>query len=155
MDLSLRSARLIAVPVVGIRVNITDGSHHPVDSSDMAFQEAAKGAFREMYMRAKPVIMEPIMKVEVDGPVESQGGVTATLMQRRGQITGTSESDGFARIEAEVPLSEMFGFSTILRSATQGKADFTMEFSKYAQVPSSIAESLVKAHQEEKEKGKK
>ncbi|MEM6788006.1 MAG: elongation factor G [Myxococcota bacterium] len=151
----LNKGLLIGAPVRGVSFTLNDGAHHPVDSSDMAFQEAAKGAFREMYMRAKPVILEPIMKVEVDGPAETQGGVTATLMQRRGQITGTSENDGFARIEAEVPLSEMFGFSTVLRSATQGKADFSMEFSKYAQVPAQISENLIKEHQEEKEKAKK
>lgn len=139
---------LLSAPVRNVSITINDGNSHPVDSSDLAFKEAAKGAWREVYSRSGPQLLEPVMKVEVEGPSETQGGVVSTLMQRRGVIIGTTEADGFSRVEAEVPLAEMFGFSTVLRSATQGKAEFTMEFSKYAPVPSSISEELVKAHRE-------
>ena len=152
----LEKGQLIGAPVRGVTVVLNDGNSHAVDSSDMAFQEAARGAWRQVYMKAKPQILEPVMKVAVEGPSESQGGVVATLMQRRGIIVGTTESDGFARVEAEVPLAEMFGFSTVLRSATQGKAEFTMEFSRYAPVPSQLGEQLVKEKQDAaKEQGKK
>ena len=139
---------LLGAPVRNVSITINDGNSHPVDSSDLAFKEAAKGAWREVYSRSGPQLLEPVMKVEVEGPSETQGGVVSTLMQRRGVIIGTTESDGFSRVEAEVPLAEMFGFSTVLRSATQGKAEFTMEFSKYAPVPTNISEELVKAHRE-------
>jgi elongation factor G len=151
----LHKGLLIGAPVVNVSVTLNDGAYHAVDSSDIAFQEAARGAWRETYPKAGPHILEPIMKVALEGPVEFQGGMTGLLMQRRGIIMGTTEEDGFAHVEAEVPLAEMFGFSTTLRSATQGKAEFTMEFSKYAQVPSGIGEELVKKHKLELEKGKK
>jgi elongation factor G len=121
-----------------------------VDSSDIAFQEAARGAWREAYDRAKPKILEPIMKVVVEGPADFSGNVLATLMQRRGMVIGSQEDGGFARIDSEVPLAEMFGYATTLRSATQGKAEFTMEFSRYLQVPQQIAEELVEKHNEDK-----
>ena len=136
--------RLIGFPVVNIKFVINDGAAHAVDSSDIAFQEAARGAFREAYGRAGPVILEPVMRVVCEGPNDFQGGIVKTLFQRRGAITATSEEDGFARVEAEVPLSEMFGYSTDLRSATQGKAEFTMEFAKYSQVPGEVSEDLKK-----------
>jgi elongation factor G len=138
--------RLIGFPVVNIKVVINDGAAHAVDSSDIAFQEAARGAFREAYAKASPVILEPVMKVAVEGPTEFQGAMTRTLNQRRGLITGTSEEDKFARVEADVPLAEMFGYSTELRSATQGKAEFTMEFARYTEVPSSVSEGLKKKY---------
>jgi elongation factor G len=144
---------LIGALVRGVSITLTDGAAHAVDSSDMAFKEAAKGAWRHHYLSAKPQILEPVMKVEVEGPSESQGNCVAVLMQRRGIIVGTTESDGFSRIESEVPLAEMFGFSTVLRSATQGKAEFTMEFSRYAPVPAAIGEALVEEHR--KNAGKK
>lgn len=134
--------RLIGFPVVNVKFVVNDGAAHAVDSSDMAFQSAAHGAFKEGYDRAKPIILEPIMKVSVEGPSEFQGNIIGTLNQRRGMITNTTDQDGFCQIEADVPLSEMFGYSTVIRSATQGKAEFTMEFQKYAQVPSSISEEL-------------
>jgi elongation factor G len=151
----LHKGLLIGAPVVNISVTLNDGAYHAVDSSDIAFQEAARGAWRETYPKAGPHILEPIMKVALEGPVEFQGGMTGLLMQRRGIIMGTTEEDGFAHVEAEVPLAEMFGFSTTLRSATQGKAEFTMEFAKYAQVPAGIGEELVKKHKLELEKSKK
>jgi elongation factor G len=137
-------------PVTGIRVVINDGASHSVDSSDMAFQAAARGAFRQGYTKAKPVIQEPIMKVVVETPTEFQGAVMATLNQRRALIVGTQEEGLFSVIEAQVPLSEMFGYSTDLRSVTKGQAQFTMEFLTYKQVPQSIAEELVKKASAEK-----
>jgi elongation factor G len=140
--------RLIGFPVVNIKCVINDGAAHAVDSSDIAFQEAARGAFREAYAKAAPVILEPVMKVACEGPNEFQGAMARTLLSRRGMITGTSEEEGFSRTEAEVPLAAMFGYSTELRSATQGKAEFTMEFSRYAQVPNEVAEDLKKKYAE-------
>ncbi len=145
----LAKGMVIHAAVTGVRVVINDGAAHAVDSSDIAFQEAARGAWREAYPKSHPQILEPLMKVAVEGPAEFQGGVVGVLMQRRGIIIGTTESDGFCRVEAEVPLAEMFGFSTVLRSATQGKAEFTMEFSRYAPVPGAISEELIKKHKEE------
>ncbi|MCB9521969.1 MAG: elongation factor G [Myxococcales bacterium] len=134
--------RMIGFPVVNVKFVINDGQYHAVDSSDMAFQAAARGAFRDAYERARPIILEPIMNVSVEGPSEFQGTMVGSLNQRRGLITGTTQEDGFVRIDAEVPLSEMFAYSNTLRSGTQGKAEFSMEFCKYGQVPSSIAEEL-------------
>jgi len=146
---------LIGFPVVNIRCVINDGSTHPVDSSDIAFQQAAIGAFRQAYEKAKPVILEPIMKVTVEGPSEFQGNIFGSLNQRRGIIVSSTEENNFCRIEAEVPLSEMFGYSTVLRSLTQGKAEFSMEFLKYGRVPNAIGEELKKAYQEKRRKEQK
>ena len=146
----LKKGSLIGAPVVGVKITINDGAAHAVDSSDMAFQQAAIGAFREAYGKSAPQILEPIMKVVVETPSEYQGQVLATVNQRRGIIVGTSEDGVYSSIEAEVPLSEMFGYSTVLRSSTQGKAEFTMEFSKYRPVPNSVAEELKKKAQAEK-----
>ena len=131
-------------PVTGVKVVINDGASHAVDSSEMAFQAAARGAFLEGYARAGSVIHEPIMKVAVETPTEFQGVVMGLLNQRRGMIVGSQEEGVLCVIEAQVPLAEMFGYSTILRSSTQGKAQFTMEFSSYKKVPQSISEELVK-----------
>jgi len=139
-----KKGSLIGFPVVNIRCVINDGQSHPVDSSDIAFQLAAIGAFREAYMQAKPCILEPIMKVSVEGPTEFQGNIFASINQRRGIISSSTEDGSFSRIEAEVPLSEMFGYATVLRSLTQGKAEFTMEFVKYGKVPQGISEELIK-----------
>ncbi|MDR3567505.1 MAG: elongation factor G [Syntrophobacteraceae bacterium] len=135
-------------PVVGVRVTINDGSSHSVDSSDMAFQQAAIGAFREAYEKSKAVLLEPVMRVVVETPSEFQGAVLGSLNQRRGLILSTSEDGVFSAVEAEVPLSEMFGYSTVLRSSTQGKAEFTMEFSRYNVVPKALAEEIVKKEKE-------
>jgi elongation factor G len=137
-------------PVTGVRVVINDGASHSVDSSDMAFQAAARGAFLEGYGKAAAVIHEPIMKVAVETPTEYQGSVMGSLNQRRGMIVGSQEEGPMCVIESQVPLSEMFGYSTVLRSLTQGKAQFTMEFATYRQVPRSIAEEIAKKQAEEK-----
>ena len=147
---SFQKGTLTGSPLTGIQVVINDGSYHAVDSSDVAFQLASVGAFKEGFAKASPVIMEPIMKVAVEGPSEFQGAVMGSLNQRRGVIVGTFEEGNYTVIEAEMPLAEMFGYSTTLRSLTQGKAEFTMEFSTYKQVPKSVADELVKAYQDEK-----
>ncbi len=139
-------------PVTGIKVTLEDGAYHAVDSSDMAFKAAARGGFLEAYAKAKPVIKEPIMKVVIETPNEFQGSCMGLINQRRGIIQGSQEEGVMSVIESQVPLSEMFGFSTILRSATQGKAQFTMEFSAYKQVPQSVAEEIVRKKMEEKSK---
>jgi elongation factor G len=127
-------------------VVLTDGNSHAVDSSDMAFQTASRAAFRETYRKAKPQILEPVMKVSVEGPTEFQGAIYRSLMQRRGNVLGSTEDAGFARVDAEVPLASMFGYSTDLRSSTEGKAEFTMEFAKYAAAPNDVTEELLKKY---------
>jgi elongation factor G len=139
---SMAKGPKLEFPITGVKVVINDGASHAVDSSDMAFQAAARGAFREAYLRAKPVIHEPIMKVVVETPPEFQGAVMGLLNQRRGMIIGSQDEGVMCVIESQVPLAEMFGFSTVLRSSTQGKAQFTMEFALYRQVPQSIAEKI-------------
>ncbi len=144
---------LMEFPVTGIRVEINDGAAHSVDSSEMAFQAAARGAFLEAYRKAKPVIHEPIMKVVIETPTEFQGTVMGTINQRRGTILGAQEEGPMCVVESQVPLAEMFGYSTVLRSSTQGKAQFTMEFANYKQVPQSITEELQKKREDEAKKG--
>ncbi|HNQ96566.1 MAG TPA: elongation factor G [Treponemataceae bacterium] len=144
---SMKKGALIGFPIVGVRCTINDGQFHPVDSSDIAFQLASIGAFREAYLKAKPAILEPIMKVSIEGPQEFQGNIFGLINQRRGIILSSTEDDNFTRVDAEVPLSEMFGFSTILRSSTQGKAEYSMEFAKYGKVPQSVGETLMKEYE--------
>ena len=143
---AIEKGRLIGFPIVRVRAVLTDGNSHAVDSSDMAFQIAARSAFREAYRKAGPRILEPVMKVSVEGPTEFQGAVFRTLLQRRGNVLGSAEDAGFARVDAEVPLAEMFGYSTDLRSATQGKAEFTMEFARYAPAPREVTDELLKTY---------
>jgi elongation factor G len=143
---AIEKGRLIGFPVIGVRVVINDGNSHPVDSSDMAFQLAGRSAFREVYPRAKPIVLEPVMKLAVEGPNEFQGAYIKSVMQRRGTIIGTTEEGGFSRVEAEVPLAEMFGYATDLRSLSQGKAEFTMEFSRYLPAPSEVQAELVEKY---------
>ena len=150
---AMEKGSLIGAPVVGVRCTVNDGQFHPVDSSDIAFQTAAIGAFREGYAKAKPSILEPIMKVQLAGPTEFQGNMFGLINQRRGVIIDSTDELGTSTVNAEVPLSEMFGFSTILRSSTQGKAEFTMEFEKYGKVPNNVADELIKKYQESKKAG--
>lgn len=149
---SIEKGALLGFPITGIKLVVTDGSSHSVDSSDMAFQAAARGAFKEAYRKAKPVILEPIMKVAVETPTEFQGAVMGSLNQRRGIILGAQDEGAMCVIEAEIPLAEMFGYATVLRSATQGKAQFTMEFATYRPVPKGIAEELIKKAAEGKKR---
>ena len=152
---AMKKGTQVGFPVIGVRCVVNDGQWHPVDSSDMAFQTAAIGAFREAFEKAKPVILEPIMKVEVEGPAEFQGNIFGSINQRRGMIVSSSEDNNQCKVIAEVPLSEMFGYSTVLRSLTQGKAEFTMEVEKYGRVPQSVSDELKKAYQEKKKEASK
>lgn len=147
---AMEKGTLIGFPIVGVKMTINDGQYHPVDSSDIAFQTAALGGFREAYEKAKPVILEPIMKVSIEGPTEFQGNMFGLINQRRGVIIDSTDENNTSTVNAEVPLSEMFGFSTILRSSTQGKAEFTMEFLKYGKVPNAVSDELIKKYKEQK-----
>ena len=131
-------------PVVDVKITLFDGSYHDVDSSEMAFKIAGSMGFKEGFKRARPVLLEPIMKVEVVTPEEYSGDVIGDLNRRRGQIMGMDESPAGKAITAEVPLSEMFGYATNVRSMSQGRATFTMEFSKYLEVPPNIADGIIK-----------
>ena len=144
---AIKEGRLIGFPIVGVRAVLTDGDYHDVDSSEQAFKTAALMGFREAYEKAGPVVLEPIMKLETQAPEEFQGSVMGQINQRRGVIVNSGTNEGYAVIEAEVPLSEMFGYSTDLRSATQGKGEFTMEFYKYAPVPRNVQDDMVKKYQ--------
>ncbi|MHB8878188.1 MAG: elongation factor G [Myxococcaceae bacterium] len=145
---AIKKGSLIGFPVVGVRAVINDGAFHAVDSSEMAFKTAALMGFREGYAAAKPTILEPVMKVEVQAPEDFQGSVVGQLNQRRGTILETSNAEGYVTAVAEVPLNNMFGYSTDLRSATQGKGEFTMEFARYAAVPKGEQEEMMKAYRE-------
>jgi elongation factor G len=131
-------------PVVDVKVTLFDGSYHDVDSNEMAFKIAGSMGFKDGFRKAKPVLLEPIMKVEVVTPEDYSGDVIGDLNRRRGQITGMDEQAAGKVITAEVPLSEMFGYATTVRSMSQGRATFTMEFEKYVEVPSHIADGIIK-----------
>ena len=139
---------LIGFPIVGVKAILSDGAFHDVDSSEMAFRICAMAAFRQFYMKARPIALEPVMKLEVSCPEEFQGTVVGQINQRRGIIKGTETQENFTVVEAEVPLVEMFEYSTVLRSATQGKGVFTMEFARYARTPGTLQEKLAKEYQE-------
>ncbi len=146
---SIKKGSLIDAPVVGLRVVINDGNTHSVDSSEMAFRTAAKAAMREVMGKAKPVILEPIMLVEAAAPEEFQGAVTGGLNQRRGMILNSETNDGYTTVQAHVPFAEMFGYATNLRSATQGKGEFSMEFAKYEPVPKQMQQEMLEKKREE------
>jgi elongation factor G len=131
-------------PMVDVKVTLYDGSYHEVDSSEMAFKIAGSMALKEGSSKAKPVLLEPIMKVEVVTPEENMGDVMGDLNSRRGMIQGMEDAPSGKVIRAEVPLASMFGYATDLRSATQGRATYSMEFAKYSEVPASIAEAVTK-----------
>jgi elongation factor G len=135
---------LAGYPVVDVKVTLYDGSYHDVDSSEMAFKIAGSMGFRSGAITGGAVLLEPIMKVEVVTPEENMGDVMGDLNRRRGQVQGMDDNPSGKIIRAEVPLAEMFGYATDLRSATQGRATYTMEFSKYAEAPNSIAEAVIK-----------
>jgi elongation factor G len=145
---AIKKGSLIGFPVVGVRVVINDGAFHAVDSSEQAFKTAAIMGFREGYAAAKPIILEPMMKVEVQAPEDVQGSVVGQINQRRGTILESGTAEGYVTVVAEVPLNTMFGYSTDLRSATQGKGEFTMEFAKYSPVPRNEAEALMAQYKE-------
>ena len=148
VDKGIREAEETGViagyPVVDVKVTLFDGSYHDVDSNEMAFKIAGSIGFKAGFKRAKPVLLEPIMKVEVVTPEDYSGDVIGDLNRRRGQITGMDETPAGKAITADVPLSEMFGYATTVRSMSQGRATFTMEFSKYVEVPPNIADGIIK-----------
>jgi len=152
---AVKKGPLIGFPIVGVRCVINDGQSHPVDSSEIAFRTAALMGFREAYEKAKPTILEPIMRVEVQFPEEFQGAVLGQINQRRGTILSTEKLEGFVQAMADVPLNDMFGYSTDIRSATQGKGEFTMEFSKYAEVPKQQRDAMVAEFKAKREKENK
>jgi len=140
---AMQNGVIAGFPVVDVKVALTDGSYHEVDSNEMAFKIAGSMGFKEGVRNAQPVLLEPLMKVEVVTPEDYLGSVTGDLNRRRGMLQGTEDGPAGKIIRAEVPLSEMFGYATDLRSATQGRATYTMEFGRYNQVPPNIAEGIV------------
>jgi elongation factor G len=143
---TLKSGVLAGFPVVDVKVRLTFGSYHDVDSSQLAFELAASMAFKEGMRKANPVLLEPMMAVEVETPEDYMGDVMGNLSSRRGIIQGMDDDDaGGKKVRAEVPLSEMFGYSTALRSLTQGRATYTMEFKHYAEAPKHVAEAIMAA----------
>ncbi|OQX42416.1 MAG: elongation factor G, partial [Candidatus Sedimenticola endophacoides] len=142
----LEGGIMAGYPVVDVKVTLFDGSYHDVDSSEMAFKIAGSMCMREGGLKAKPVLLEPIMKVEVVTPEEYMGDVMGDLNSRRGIVQGMEDSAAGKQIRAEVPLSAMFGYATDLRSATQGRATYSMEFSRYSEVPASLADAVIKKH---------
>ena len=140
---SLSKGPIAGFPIVGVKATLSDGSYHDVDSSDMAFQICARAGFREAFLATKPVLLEPIMKMEVEVPADFQGPVTGELNKRRGLIISTETVGNTSTIIAEVPLAETFGYSTDLRSMTQGQGVFTMEFSKYRPTPGNVQKEIV------------
>ncbi|MBX7165189.1 MAG: elongation factor G [Pirellulales bacterium] len=140
---SLSKGPLAGFPIVGVKGVLEDGSYHDVDSSDMAFQICARNCFRETFLKTSPVLLEPIMKIEVECPTNFQGPVTGDINSRRGMIVQTEAIGPSCKIEAEVPLANTFGYSTDLRSMTQGQGTFTMEFSKYRRVPAKVQQDVI------------
>jgi len=131
-------------PIVDVKVKLVDGSYHEVDSSEMAFKIAGSMGFKEGFNRAQPVLLEPMMKVEIVTPEDYLGDVMGDVSRRRGILQGQDDSPGGKVINAMVPLGEMFGYATSLRSMSQGRATFTMEFDHYAEAPTNIAEAVIK-----------
>jgi elongation factor G len=140
----LENGVIAGYPVVDVKVSLFDGSYHDVDSNEMAFKIAGSMCFKEGAKKANPVLLEPIMKVEIVTPEEHMGDVVGDINRRRGVIHGMSDSPSGKIIECEVPLSEMFGYATDLRSATQGRATYSMQFEKYNEAPAVIAEAIIK-----------
>ena len=136
-------------PVVDVRVELTDGSYHDVDSSEMAFKIAGSMAVQEAARKAKPVLLEPVMAVEVVTPEDFLGDVIGDLSRRRGKVQGQEQRGNALAVNAFVPLGEMFGYATDVRSSTQGRATYTMQFERYEEVPSNIAEQIVESSQGE------
>ena len=147
---SLGKGPVAEYPVVGTRIDLDDGSFHEVDSNEIAFKVAGSIAFRNVARNAGPVLLEPIMEVEVTTPEEYMGDVIGDVTSRRGRVQHMEARGNAQVVSCKVPLAEMFGYSTTLRSLTQGKAEFTMEFASFKPVPKSVSEELIKKFQEEK-----
>jgi elongation factor G len=150
MQRALEKGPLCECEVTGVGVELTDGSYHDVDSSEMAFNICGFNCLRETLQKSGMALLEPIMKLEVETPDEFQGSITGHLSSKRGVITGSTARQGVAVIEAEVPLASMFDYANELRSMTQGKASFSMEFCKYKQVPRNIQEEVVERRRKDK-----
>ncbi|QOV24257.1 elongation factor G [Anabaenopsis elenkinii] len=143
MKESCESGVLAGYPLIDVKATLVDGSYHDVDSSEMAFKIAGSMAMKEAVLKASPVLLEPMMKVEVEVPENFLGDVMGDLNSRRGQIEGMGSDDGLAKVTAKVPLAEMFGYATDIRSKTQGRGIFSMEFSHYEEVPRNVAEAII------------
>jgi elongation factor G len=143
MKEACESGILAGYPVIDLKATLVDGSFHEVDSSEMAFKIAGSMAIKEAVMKASPVLLEPTMKVEVEVPEDFLGDVMGDLNSRRGQIEGMGSEDGISKVSAKVPLAEMFGYATDIRSKTQGRGIFSMEFSHYDEVPRNVAEAII------------
>jgi elongation factor G len=143
MKEACESGIVAGYPVIDVKVTLVDGSFHDVDSSEMAFKIAGSMAIKEAVMKASPVVLEPMMKVEVEVPEDFLGTVIGDLIARRGQIEGQTSEAGLAKVTAKVPLERMFGYATDIRSNTQGRGIFSMEFSQYEEVPQSIADGII------------
>ena len=147
----MQAGELAGAPVQGIRVQLVDGSYHNVDSSEMAFKIAGSMAFRTAYEKAQPVLLEPIMEVEVTAPDDAVGAVNGDLNSRRGRLLGMEPAGGMTTIRAEVPMAEMLTYAQSLTSLTGGRGDYHMEFLRYEEVPAHIAQKLIEAARKEKE----
>ncbi|MEL6351885.1 MAG: elongation factor G [Cyanobacteria bacterium J06627_28] len=143
MKEACESGILAGYPLVDVKVTLVDGSYHDVDSSEMAFKIAGSLAVKDAVMKASPVLLEPMMKVEVEAPEDFLGDVMGDLNSRRGQIEGMGSEDGITKVTSRVPLSKMFGYATDIRSKTQGRGSFSMEFSQYEEVPRNVAEAII------------
>jgi len=139
----LAKGPLAEFPVVALKVVVEDGSYHEVDSSDRAFQTCAQNCFRETFPKTKPILLEPVMKVDIESPEQFQGAIVGDITSRRGLILATEMREGAFQLSAEVPLAETFGYATDLRSMTQGQGTFTMELARYRRVPASLQEAIV------------
>jgi elongation factor G len=146
---ALKKGPLAGYEIVGVKMCLDDGAYHDVDSSEMAFRICAIDAFRQAMMRAKPVLLEPIMSVEVECSTQHQGTIVGDLNSRRGVIHGAENQGTFVVIRADVPLANMFGYSTVVRSLSQGMATFSMELARYGKVPAKIAEEIIAARKKE------
>ena len=140
----LQKGILAGYPIINVRVAVYDGSYHEVDSSEIAFKVAAYQAFKDAFLKASPQILEPIMDVEVTSPDDYIGDVIGDLSSRRGRIEGQDQRMGATIIKVKVPLSEMFGYSTTLRSMSQGRASYAMSFSQYEKIPDALAQEIIK-----------
>ena len=146
---ALGKGALTGHPVTGVRVVLTDGAAHAVDSIELAFRLAAQGAFRQAFGAGRPTVLEPVMNVQVEAPLEYQGTIVGQLNQRKGSVANVDTRDGSVVIEATVPLDQMFGYSTDLRSVTQGKGEFSMEYLKHAPTPKEKQEGMVAEFQKQ------
>ncbi|HCO96064.1 MAG TPA: elongation factor G, partial [Phycisphaerales bacterium] len=148
---AMKKGPLAGYEIVGCKMCLDDGSYHSVDSSEMAFRTAARNAFIEVFKKARPCLLEPIMTVEIEMPGEFQGPVVGDLNSRRGIIMGTETRDSYTVVRAEVPLASMFGYATIIRGMTKGTGTFSMEMSRYAGVPAKISELILEQHRQQNE----